>query len=370
MTSPFESRGQDADELLRIEALTVDFVSRAATQRALFDVSIGLRRGEILGLIGESGAGKSLLGTAVMGLMPRNARITSGRVVLNGRPISILPAKELHRLRGKELAMIFQDPQTSLNPLLTIGNQLIETIRTHTTQSHKQARAQAIDLLAEVGIAEPTVRMDAYPHEFSGGQRQRIVIALALCVEPQVIIADEPTTALDVSVQAQILRLLKQLCATRHTAILLITHDMGVIAQAADRVGVLYAGRLVEFNAVDRILLSPQHPYTAALMASIPSIVRRPQRLSQIDGTMPRLGAQFTGCAFAPRCAFVSSACDSIPALLAGEGGGGGGVACWHPRSAHAETPPAASSSPSPLTHDALSNLDDEERAYLSSLAT
>ena len=265
-------------------------------------ISFDIGPGEILGVVGESGAGKSVTGAAVIGLIDPPGRIAGGEIRLAGRRIDNLPYDTLRTIRGREIGAIFQDPLTSLNPLYTIGRQLVETIATHLPLGPAAARARAIELLDEVGIPAAARRFDHYPHQFSGGMRQRVVIALALSGRPRLIIADEPTTALDVSIQAQIIELLKRLCREHGTAVMLITHDMGVIAEAADRVAVMYAGRIVEIGPVADVIHRPEHPYTAGLMGSIPSIVEERDRLAQIDGVMPRLDAVPTGCAFHPRC--------------------------------------------------------------------
>ena len=315
--------------LLRVSNLCVDFSTRHGTLHAVRGVSLEIAAGEVLGLVGESGAGKSLTGAAILGLIDPPGRISGGEVHLGGRRIDALQANELRRIRGREIGAIFQDPLTALNPLYPVGRQLVETIVTHLPLSGSQARERAIALLGEVGIPGPAQRIDHYPHQFSGGMRQRVVIALAICADPRLIIADEPTTALDVSIQAQIIQLLKRLCRDRRTAVLLITHDMGVIAETADRVAVMYAGRIVEVGAVDAIVHRPRHPYTAGLMGSIPSLVTECARLAQIDGAMPRLSAMPSGCAFHPRCARVVAQClREDPAL---ERAGATAAACWRP---------------------------------------
>lgn len=290
-------------------------------------VGFEVRAGEILGLVGESGAGKSMCGSAIIGLIDRPGRISGGEIRLHGERIDNLPEDRMRRIRGKKIAMVFQDPLTSLNPLMTVGQQLIQTIRTHLPLSQSEARAKAIALLEEVGIPAAATRIDAYPHQFSGGMRQRVVISLALAAEPELIIADEPTTALDVSVQAQIMALLKRLCRERGTAVILITHDMGVIAEATDRVAVLYAGRIAEIGPTRNVLSAPSHPYTTGLMASTPSTTGTLQTLSQIPGSMPNLRAIPKGCAFNSRCGKSFSACfNEIPML---EPVNGSEVACW-----------------------------------------
>lgn len=298
-----------AEPVLAVKDLRVEFPGRHGTVTALDGISLTINQGEILGVVGESGAGKSMTGLAVLGLLEPPGRIAGGEAVLNGRRIDNLPLAAMEKIRGKEIGAIFQDPLTSLNPLFTVGDQLIETIRLHLPLSKPEARARAIDLLQQVGIPAPKDRVDHYPHQFSGGMRQRVVIALALAASPKLIIADEPTTALDVSVQAQIIALLRRLCDDLGTAVMLVTHDMGVIAEAADRVAVMYAGRLVEIGPVQEVLKSPSHPYTRGLMGSIPALGRRVEKLVQIYGSMPRLDAIPKGCAFNPRCPLVGPRC-------------------------------------------------------------
>jgi len=288
--------------LLEVRDLRIEFPTRRGTLVAVDGVSFSIAEGEVLGVVGESGAGKSLTGASIIGLLEPPGRIASGEIYLAGRRIDNLPYEEMRKVRGHEIGMVFQDPLTSLNPLYSVGRQLTETIMTHTDLSGAAARKRAIDLLAEVGIPSPKVRVDQYPHQFSGGMRQRVVIALALCINPKLIIADEPTTALDVSIQAQIITLLKRLCSEHGAAVMLITHDMGVIAETANRVAVMYAGRLAEVGAVEQVIKHAQHPYTHGLMGSIPKLHRGSGRLAQIDGSMPRLTEIPKGCAFNPRC--------------------------------------------------------------------
>ena len=322
--------------LLEIQNLRVEIPGRRGTLVAVDDVSFHINEGEVLGVVGESGAGKSLTGAAIIGLLEPPCHVASGRILFDGREIQNLPYEELRRIRGRDIGMVFQDPLTSLNPLYTIGRQLTETIQTHSELRYPAARDRAIDLLREVGIPAAERRIDQYPHEFSGGMRQRVVIALALCINPRLIIADEPTTALDVSIQAQIIRLLKRLCREHGAAVMLITHDMGVIAETADRVAVMYAGRLVEIGPVRDVVKRAQHPYTEGLMGSIPLVGHDVVRLTQIDGAMPRLTDIPSGCAFHPRCPKAFARCsgerpDLMPAgpsdaacWLSGEGVGGG----------------------------------------------
>ncbi|WP_186420420.1 ABC transporter ATP-binding protein [Bosea sp. CS1GBMeth4] len=297
------------ETVLSVQDLTVEFVTRRGTLRALDKVSFDIARGEVLGVVGESGAGKSVTGSAIIGLIDPPGRIAGGKVVLSGERVDHLPSEQMRRVRGKRIGMIFQDPLTSLNPLYRVGEQLIETIRTHTDLNAAEARKRAIALLDEVGIPAPDKRIDGYPHEFSGGMRQRVVIALALCAKPEFIIADEPTTALDVSVQAQIISLIKRLCKERGTSVMLVTHDMGVIAETADRVAVMYAGRVAEIGPVREVIKQPLHPYTQGLMGAIPSIEGDAERLVQIPGAMPRLSAIPAGCPFNPRCSRVFDRC-------------------------------------------------------------
>lgn len=315
--------------VLSVRDLVVEIPTRKGLLKPVDGVSFDIAAGEILGVVGESGAGKSMTGNAVIGLLDRPARIAQGEVRLLGDPIQNLKGEALRRQRGKRMGMIFQDPLTSLNPLLTVGEQLTETIREHLDVSKSEALNRAIAALEEVGIPAARQRIDSYPHEFSGGMRQRVVIALALCAEPELVIADEPTTALDVSVQAQIIALLKRLCRERGVAVMLVTHDMGVIAEAADRIAVMYAGRMAELGPVRDVITKPHHPYTAGLMASTPVASRGQKRLRQIPGAMPRLDALPDGCAFHPRCEKATDKCraEPGPTLAADEGR----AACWYP---------------------------------------
>jgi peptide/nickel transport system ATP-binding protein len=313
--------------LLQVDNLTVEFPTRRGTLRALDGISLSIEPGEILGVVGESGAGKSLTGAAIIGLLEPPGRIAGGQIILNGKRIDTLPYEAMRHIRGRQIGTIFQDPLTTLNPLYTIGRQLIETIQTHLHLSDADARKRAITWLSEVGIPAPAQRIDAYPHEFSGGMRQRVVIALALCAEPRLVIADEPTTALDVSIQAQIITLLKRLTRDHGMSVMLVTHDMGVIAETADRVAVMYAGRIAEIGPVAQVVKHPAHPYTEGLMGSIPALEHRVNRLRQIDGAMPRLNAIPPGCAFNPRCPKVFDRClIQRPELLPA---GATRAACW-----------------------------------------
>jgi len=325
-----------ADVLLSVRDLVVEFPTRRGVLTAIDRVSFGIHEGEVLGVVGESGAGKSLTGSAIIGLLEPPGRIAGGEIRLGGERIDNLGAEAMRRIRGRRIGVVFQDPLTSLNPLYTIARQLVETIRTHMDVGDSEARARAVALLDRVGIPAASRRIDDYPHHFSGGMRQRVVIALALAAEPELVIADEPTTALDVSVQAQIIDLLKEICAERGAAVMLITHDMGVIAETADRVAVLYAGRLAEIGPVRDVITRAEHPYTRGLMGSIPTLEGNPdERLVQIPGAMPRLDSIPPGCAFNPRCADVFDRC-RIERPEPIDRGGRRQVACWLYRQAEA----------------------------------
>jgi peptide/nickel transport system ATP-binding protein len=313
--------------LLQVKNLIVEFPTRRGTLRALDDISFDIAPGEILGVVGESGAGKSLTGASIIGLLEPPGRVASGQILLEGQRIDNLSHDEMRHIRGRKIGAIFQDPLTSLNPLYSIGRQLRETIQAHLPVSDEEANRRAIDLLKSTGIPAAEERIDHYPHQFSGGMRQRVVIALALAAEPKLIVADEPTTALDVSIQAQIISLLKKLCKERGAAVMLITHDMGVIAETCDRVAVMYAGRIAEIGPVHEVINHPAHPYTAGLMASIPEMDTDRERLNQIDGAMPRLNAIPSGCAFNPRCTKTFDRCKSVrPELM---NAGATRAACW-----------------------------------------
>ncbi|MFN3447520.1 MAG: ABC transporter ATP-binding protein [Roseococcus sp.] len=313
--------------LLEVKNLRVEFPTRRGTLVALDDVSFSIAPGEVLGVVGESGAGKSMTGAAIIGLLEPPGRIAGGQILLEGRRIDNLPYERMRRIRGREIGAIFQDPLTTLNPLYTVGRQLVETMTTHLPIGPAEARERAIGWLEMVGIPAARERIDSYPHEFSGGMRQRVVIALALCAEPKLIVADEPTTALDVSIQAQVIALLKRLAREKGTAMMLVTHDMGVIAETADRVAVMYAGRIAEIGPVREVVKHANHPYSQGLMASIPPLDRRVERLQQIEGAMPRLSAIPRGCAYNPRCPHAFDRCrterpDLMPA-------GRTEAACW-----------------------------------------
>ena len=313
--------------LLSVRDLVVQFPTRKGVLTAVDGVSFDIQRGEVLGVVGESGAGKSMTGAAIIGLIEPPGRIASGQVLLDGERIDNLSVNQMRRVRGKKVGVVFQDPLTSLNPLYTVAQQLVETVRTHLPLSEKQAREHALALLDEVGIPAAKRRMDDYPHQFSGGMRQRVVIALALAAEPELVIADEPTTALDVSVQAQIIDVLKRLCSERGAAVMLITHDMGVIAETADRVAVMYAGRVAEIGPVRDVVQHAKHPYTQGLMGSIPTLAHDSDRLVQIHGSMPRLTDIPPGCAFNPRCEHAFDRCRQERPSPIQEGDRA--VACW-----------------------------------------
>jgi len=320
--------------LLEVRHLRVEFPTRRGTLLALDDISFDIAPGEVLGVVGESGAGKSLTGASIIGLLEPPGRIAGGEILLEGQRIDNLPYEQMRAIRGRKIGAIFQDPLTSLNPLYTIGRQLTETIQTHLAVSAEEARQRAVRLLQDTGIPAAEQRIDQYPHQFSGGMRQRVVIALALAAQPKLIVADEPTTALDVSIQAQIIALLKRLCKEQGAAVMLVTHDMGVIAETCDRVAVMYAGRIAEIGPVHDVIHAPAHPYTAGLMGSIPAMDEDRERLLQIDGAMPRLNAIPRGCAFNPRCPKATDRCrQERPELQAA---GATRAACWWPADAPA----------------------------------
>jgi peptide/nickel transport system ATP-binding protein len=318
--------------VLSVRDLAVEFGGDRGTLRALDGVSLDLHSGRVLGVVGESGCGKSVTARAILGILDRNGRVTGGQVLLDPGSASELNlatldpnSRTMRSVRGGRIGLIFQEPMTALSVHYTVGNQIVEAIRAHRTVSQAVARDRAIELLREVGIPRPETRIDAYPFQLSGGLRQRVGIALALAADPQILIADEPTTALDVTTQAQILALLRRLQRDKGIALMLITHDMGVIAQMADDVAVMYLGRVAEFSPVRELFASPRHPYTRALLRSVPNIRAEPRdRLATIGGTVPHPGARPAGCAFHPRCSeMIVGRCDvtaprPIPALQAG----------------------------------------------------
>ena len=325
--SEAKSPQMEKDVLLSVRDLHIAFPTRRGVLEAIDGVSFNVHRGEVLGVVGESGAGKSLTGQAIIGLLQPPGRITSGEIRLEGERVDQLQKTDMKRIRGSRIGMVFQDPLTSLNPLFTIGEQIIETIRMHMEVDDAAAEERAISLLREVGLPAARERMAAYPHQLSGGMRQRVVIALALCADPDLVIADEPTTALDVSVQAQVIAVLKRACAERGAAVILITHDMGVIAEMADRIAVMYAGRIVEIGPVADVVHRPKHPYTRGLMGTIPRLHDDVESLVQIPGSMPRLAAMPDGCRFHPRCDQCFDRCRiERPELTAANGSH---AACW-----------------------------------------
>lgn len=328
--------------LLQVKDLVVEIPTRRGTLVPVNGISFSINEGEIVGVVGESGAGKSVTGAAIIGLLDRPSRIASGDVLLQGESLVGLKENAMRQIRGKRIGTVFQDPLTSLNPLIKVGDQLAETAMVHLEVSRSEARSLALQILNDVGIPAAADRLDAYPHEFSGGMRQRVVIALALIGNPSLVIADEPTTALDVSVQAQVLTLLRGLCVKRNTGVMLITHDMGVIAETTDRVAVLYAGRLVEIGPTREVLTNPAHPYTRGLVAATPSPSMRKSsqdvdnRLNQIPGAMPGLMNVPAGCAFHPRCDEAKQKCrESIPITVTT---GSAQTACWLYDSAEGRT--------------------------------
>jgi peptide/nickel transport system ATP-binding protein len=314
--------------LLSVRQLSVDFRFDGATCPALDHISFDILPGETLGLVGESGAGKSLIASAILGMLEAPARLSGGQVWMDGERIDNLPSETMRRLRGKRIGAIFQDSLSSLNPLYTVGQQLVQTLRVHFPINAQHAQARAMDLLRSMGLPAARQHLDQYPHQLSGGQRQRVVIALALAAEPVLLIADEPTTALDVCTQAQIIAVLKRGCYERGAAMLLIAHDIGVIAQTCDRIAVLYAGRIVEIGSAKQVIRQPLHPYTRGLMACVPDIESEQETLPQIAGVMPSLRAMPAGCAFYPRCTYSQHSCQQSPPPLRAMGARQ--VACWN----------------------------------------
>lgn len=316
--------------LLQVKNLAVSFSTYRGKVKAVRDVSFSVDEGKTIGIVGESGCGKSVTSHAIMGLLPReNSKIEHGQIIFNDRNITDLSEKEMNRLRGNEIAMIFQDPMTSLNPVLTIGTQIQESLFLHKKLTKQQARQRAIELLNLVGIPSAEMRLDDYPHQFSGGMRQRVMIAMALSCEPKLLIADEPTTALDVTVQAQILNLLKQLQRKTNTAIVLISHDLGVIANLCDDIAVMYAGQIVEYGSAEDIFYNAHHPYTKGLLKSLPRLTdKKGEPLSVIEGQPPDLKQDINFCPFAMRCDKAMRICAAqIPAVT--QIGNHHYVKCW-----------------------------------------
>jgi peptide/nickel transport system ATP-binding protein len=304
--------------VLEVKNLTTSFFTDDGIIPAVDNVSFHINKGEILGVVGESGCGKSVTSLSIMGLVPNPpGKIVSGEILLNGEDLTKLPEKRMRQIRGNDVAMIFQEPMTSLNPVYTIGNQLVEAIRLHQKMDKKRARNRAIEIMKLVGLPRAEELIDEYPHQLSGGMRQRVMIAMAMVCEPKLLIADEPTTALDVTIQAQILRLMKQLNENYQTAIMLITHDLGVVAEVCKRVVVMYAGKIVEEGDVESIYENPKHPYTIGLIKSVPDVKKKIDKLYSIPGNVPKPGSIKEGCAFAERCEFAINRCfTETPALL------------------------------------------------------
>jgi peptide/nickel transport system ATP-binding protein len=312
---------------IQVRNLRTHFATRAGLVKAVDDISFTVSRGEVLGLVGESGSGKSVTGFSIIGLIDPPGRIAGGSILYQGRDLATLTEREMRSLRGDRIAMIFQDPMMTLNPVLRIDTQMIEAVQAHTNLSRTDARAKSRDALGMVGIPSPDERLSAYPHQFSGGMRQRVAIAIALLHDPDLLIADEPTTALDVTIQAQILSEVQRLAIERGTALIWITHDLSVIAGLADRIAVMYAGRIVESGVAADVLDHPRHPYTAGLIGSVPSRNRRGQKLRQIPGMTPSLLNLPAGCAFRTRCDRTDTACEQDPP----ETGASRTVRCFHP---------------------------------------
>ncbi len=315
-------------KLLEVKNLVVKFGLRAGDLTALNDICFSLEPGERMGLVGESGAGKSVAGFSIINLISQPGFIDSGEIFFEGEEISHYPLEQMRDLRGNRISMIFQDPMMTLNPVLTIGTQMTETILAHKKMSRKEAEAIAIEKLRNVYIPSPEKRLSQYPHEMSGGMRQRIVIAIALVTNPSLIIADEPTTALDVTIQAEIMDLLLELCDTKKMGLILITHDLGVVSQVTQKVAVMYAGRIVEKGLTDDIISNPRHPYTQGLINALPQSKHRGNRLNQIPGMMPNLTSIPRGCAFNPRCPRCEAICKTTEPELHTCAHGTGMVAC------------------------------------------
>ncbi|MET0705951.1 MAG: ABC transporter ATP-binding protein [Tardiphaga sp.] len=327
------AEGQPADDrLLSVRDLKVTFLSRHGTAPAVKGVDFDLARGTVLAVVGESGCGKSATAMSLMHLLPRRSARIEGRMLLRGRDIGALPEREMNDVRGKQMAMIFQEPMTSLNPLLTIGYQLREPMRYHLGLGREATQRRAIELLEMVGIPAAEQIMRGYPHQLSGGMRQRVMIAIALSCDPDLLIADEPTTALDVTIQSQIIELLRQIQRRTGMSVIIITHDLGVVSEFADEVIVMYAGRIVESGSVDEVLEGPRHPYTRGLLASIPDIDDEGERLQTIPGNVPNPLSQISGCWFHPRCVRKTEQCEqAVPGLTAIDAASRRQVACFHP---------------------------------------
>ncbi len=325
--------GEPHETLLEVRDLRTYFRGEEGVAKAVDGVSLTLRAGETLGLVGESGCGKSVTALSILGLVPNPpGYIAGGEIRFAGRDLTQVSANELRGLRGNDIAMIFQEPMTALNPVLTVGEQIAETVRLHRGLGRDAARARAIEMLALVNIPSPEERVDAYPHQLSGGMRQRVMIAMAMSCDPRLLIADDPTTALDVTVQAQILELIETLQTERGTGVLLITHDLGVVAEVADRVAVMYAGKIVEVAPVDELYERPAHPYTVGLFRSLPDLAQHGERLHAIEGSVPSAFRYPTGCRYRTRCPLASELCASSEPPLASVATASGAhtVACHH----------------------------------------
>lgn len=336
-TSPFISDAASAlpqaaagRATLTVSHLTTEFSSRAGLVRPVDDVSFSVQPGQIMGLVGESGSGKSMTGYSILGLIDAPGKISHGSILFQGQELRGMSAEALRQLRGNRIAMIFQDPMMTLNPVLRIDTQMMETIFAHQQVSQAKAREMARDALVKVGIPSPDERLLAYPHQFSGGMRQRVAIAIALLNQPALIICDEPTTALDVTIQGQILFQMQQLCKESGTSLIWISHDLSVVAGLADTVAVMYAGKIIEHGTVQQVLEQPRHPYTQGLIASAPSRQTPGRQLQQIPGMTPSLSQLPAGCAFRPRCAYASSICEQIPLSRTVDGRE---LRCHHPLS-------------------------------------
>lgn len=314
--------------MLEIKGLKTEVVTEQGNVTLIDDISISLAAGEVMGLVGESGSGKSVTGLSIMGLLDKPVQVTNGKIVFKGRDLRSASQKELQSIRGNRIAMIFQDPMSTLNPVLRIDTQMMEVVHAHQSVSKQIARERARDALGMVGIPSPEERLSAYPHQFSGGMRQRVAIAIALLMSPDLIIADEPTTALDVTIQAQILSIVQKLAREKGTALIWVTHDLSVVAGLAERLSVMYAGRIVEQGSTADLLRRPLHPYTNGLIASLPAHNQRGARLRQIPGTTPSVANMPKGCAFRPRCSSATDICLNPPALEAVEGRL---LRCFHP---------------------------------------
>ncbi|MCY4082575.1 MAG: ABC transporter ATP-binding protein [Caldilineaceae bacterium] len=326
--TPANDAVPDRMPLLQIQELHTQFETKQGTVRAVDGLSLDLYEGEVLGLVGESGCGKTMTALSVMGLLPGNGRAVAGEINFEGKNLLQCSAEEMQHIRGRKLAMVFQEPMTALTPTMTIGRQISEAIEIHLKLSRQASRERTLDLLAQVGIPSPQSRFDDYIHQFSGGMRQRVMIAIAFSCQPRLLLADEPTTALDVTVQAQILDLIKSLAQEASMTALFITHDMGIVAGSCDRVAVMYAGRLVEEGPVDDVLINPRHPYTQGLLGSVPSLESEPgDRLFSISGLPPDLASLPTGCNFWPRCPLADERCRAEEPVL--EQYGESQAACW-----------------------------------------